>query len=143
MTSAAIPRGQRVATYVNGTYQASARAVAGRGPVLWIDTNGSDPWANALDVEPGDATPAGAARWVCEKVNRQPDSAAIVYTMRSEWRAVRNAIVGLPSSVQARVRYWIADPTGVNHVFPGSSATQWYWGNSYDISTAYPDFQTP
>lgn len=62
VTPTAIPRGQRVATYANGAYQASPASVAGRGRVLWIDTNGSDPWANALDVEPGDATPAGAAQ---------------------------------------------------------------------------------
>jgi hypothetical protein len=23
---------------------------------------------------------------------------------------------------------------------PGSNATQWYWGNSFDITTANPDF---
>jgi hypothetical protein len=23
---------------------------------------------------------------------------------------------------------------------PGASATQWYWGSSYDISTAQPGF---
>jgi len=44
---------------------------------------------------------------------------------------------------RSRVRYWIADPTGVPHVVAGSGATQWYWGNSYDITTANPDFQTP
>ena len=42
---------------------------------------------------------------------------------------------------QSHVRYWIADPTGVPHVVPGSSATQWYWGSSYDITTANPNFQ--
>jgi hypothetical protein len=97
VTPTAIPWGQRVATYVNGNYQASRASVAGRGQVLWIDTNGSDPWANALDVEPGDATPAGAAQWVYQKVTRQPDSAAIGYTMRSEWQGVKSAIAGLPS----------------------------------------------
>jgi hypothetical protein len=48
---------------------------------------------------------------------------------------------GLPSWMQPHVKYWIADPTGVPHVVPGSSATQWYWGKSYDISTANPNFE--
>ncbi len=138
---AAIPANQRVATYVNGPYAASSAAVAGREPVLWIDTNGSDPAASALDVEPGDATPAGAAQWVQQKLAAQPNSIAIVYTMQSEWQQVKDNIAALPGWMQSRVRYWIADPTGVPHVVPGSSATQWYWGSTYDITTANPDFQ--
>jgi hypothetical protein len=137
----AIPAKQRVATYVNGAYAASSAAVAGRGSVLWIDTNGSDPAASALDVEPGDATPAGAAQWVDQKLTANSHGLAIVYTMQSEWQQVKDSIVGLPAWMQSRVRYWIADPTGVPHMVPGSSATQWYWGNSYDITTANPDFQ--
>jgi hypothetical protein len=46
----------------------------------------------------------------------------------------------LPQQMQARVHYWIADPTGYNHVVPGSDATQWYWGKNWDISTAMPGF---
>ena len=66
---------------------------------------------------------------------------AIIYTMRSDWSAVQSAVGTLPSSEQSQVRYWIADPTGVPHVVPGSSATQWYWGSNYDISTANPNFE--
>jgi hypothetical protein len=138
---AAIPANQRVATYANGPYAASSAAAAGREPVLWIDTDGSDPAASALDVEPGDATPAGAAQWVQQKLAAQPNSIAIVYTMQSEWQQVKDNIAALPGWMQSRVRYWIADPTGVPHVVPGSSATQWYWGSTYDITTANPDFQ--
>ena len=143
VTPTAIPGNQRIATYVNGTYAASAGQVAGRGRVLWIDTNGSDPAASALDVEPGDATPAGAAQWIDQKLKAAPQSQAIIYTMLSEWQAVKDNVAALPSWMQSRVRYWIADPTGVPHVVPGANATQWYWGNSYDITTANPGFQTP
>ncbi len=108
--------------------------------MLWIDTNGSDPAANVLDVEPGDATPAGAAQWVKHRLSSQPHSVAIVYTMRSDWQQVKDNVAALPGWMQSKVRYWIADPTGVPHVVAGSSATQWYWGNSYDITTANPDF---
>jgi hypothetical protein len=137
----AVPAGQRIATYVDGPYAVSSSQVAGHGKVLWIDTNGSDPKAaSALDVEPGDATPTGAAQWVQQKLSASPNSTAIVYTMQSEWPQVKAAISALPSSMQSHVKYWIADPTGTPHMVPGASATQWYWGSSYDISTAQPGF---
>ncbi len=141
VTPSAIPTNQQIATYANGAYAASASSVAGRGHVLWIDTNGSDPGANALDVEPGDATPAGAAMWVKTKLSTDHAATAIVYTMISDWQSVKANVAGLPGWMQSHVRYWIADPTGVRHVLPGANATQWYWGNSYDITTANPGFQ--
>jgi hypothetical protein len=141
VTPSAIPANQQIATYANGSYAASASSVAGRGNVLWIDTNGSDPAASALDVEPGDATPAGAAMWVSAKLNANRGATAIVYTMISDWGQVKADIAGLPGWMQSHVRYWIADPTGYPHVLPGANATQWYWGNSYDITTANPGFQ--
>jgi hypothetical protein len=141
VTPSSIPAGQPVATYSNGSYAASPSAVSGRGNVLWIDTNGSDPGANALDVEPGDATPAGAAQWVFAKMRIDHGATAIVYTMISDWVSVKTDIGTLPAWMQPHVRYWIADPTGVPHVLPGASATQWYWGNNYDITTANPGFQ--
>jgi hypothetical protein len=140
VTPGAIPASQPAAVYADGAYAASSSEMSGHHSVLWIDTNGSDPNANVLDVEPGDATPAGAAQWVQAHLSAQPHSTAIIYTMRSDWSAVQAAVGGLPSWEQSHVRYWIADPTGVPHVVPGSSATQWYWGSSYDISTANPNF---
>ena len=141
VTPNTLPSGQPAAVYADGSYAASSSEVAGHHSLLWIDTNGSDPSANVLDVEPGDATPAGAAQWVDARLSHQPHSVAIVYTMRSDWPAVQDEVGGLPSWMQSHVRYWIADPTGVPHVVPGSSATQWYWGSKYDISTANPNFE--
>ncbi len=141
VTPSTLPSGQPAAVYADGAYAASSSQVAGHHSVLWIDTNGGDPNANVLDVEPGDATPAGAAQWVDARLSHQPHSVAIVYTMRSDWSAVQDAVGGLPSWMQSHVRYWIADPTGHPHVVPGSSATQWYWGSNYDISTANPNFE--
>jgi hypothetical protein len=138
VTPTAIPAGAAVATYADGGYAASPAAVAGRSHVTWIDTSGSDPRAAALDVEPGDATPATAASWTWQKLHAAAGSIAVIYTMRSEWPATQAAIATLPAAMQHQVRWWIADPTGVNHVVPGASATQWYWGSSYDISTAMP-----
>jgi hypothetical protein len=136
----AIPAGHAVATYADGGYAVSPSQVAGRRTVLWIDTNGSDPKANALDVEPGDATPQIARAWTYSRLHSDPRLLARIYTMRSEWPAVQAQINTLPASMRSHVRYWIADPTGVPHIVPGSSATQWYWGPNYDISTATPGF---
>jgi hypothetical protein len=136
----AIPAGQQVATYADGPYQANSASVAGRGSVLWIDTNGTNTSANALDVEPGDATPAEAASWVSAKLAASPHSDPIVYTFEAEWGSVQSNIDALPSWMQSHVKYWIADPTGTPHIVPGASATQWYWGSSYDISMAKPGF---
>ena len=140
VTPSAIPAHHRVATYSNGMYAAKAADVAGRGPVLWIDTSATDPSASVLDVEPGDATPAAAAIWASHKLSHDPHAHACIYTMRSEWPTVRVAVHKLPDHMRSQVRWWIADPTGIPHVVPGASATQWYWGQHFDISTANPDF---
>jgi hypothetical protein len=140
VTPTAIPSHHAIATYATGPYAASSADVAGRYTVLWIDTNGSDPHASALDVEPGDATPSMAASWARAKLSANPRSVAIIYTMQSEWPAAQAAIGSLPAQMRSHVRWWIADPTGSPHVLPGANATQWYWGQNYDISTANPGF---
>jgi hypothetical protein len=140
VTPSAIPAGHEVATYADGSFAASPSSMAGK-KVLWIDANGSDPRAAAVDAEPGDVSPSGAASWAAQKLHDDPSGQAIIYTMRSEWSAAQSAVrAAVPSAEQSHVRWWIADPTGVPHVVPGSSATQWYWGSNYDISTATPGF---
>jgi hypothetical protein len=140
VTPSSLPAGAPAAVYANGSYAASASQLAGHHSVLWIDTNGSDPRANVLDVEPGDATPYGAAQWVHAKLSTQPHSTAIVYTMISDWGQVKDNMAALPTWMRQHVQYWIADPTGTPHIVPGSSATQWYWGSSTDQSLANGNF---
>jgi hypothetical protein len=140
VTPSAIPAGAQAAVYSNGAYAASPAQVAGHPNTLWIDTNGSNPKANALDVEPGDATPQQAATWVQQKLTANPNDTAIVYTFRAEWQPTQQAISALPQQMQSHVKWWIADPTGVPHIVPGSDATQWYWGQNYDQSLANPGF---
>lgn len=137
-----MPSGDHVAVYANGAFQASWDSVSGRHKVLWIDAKGGNPGCNVLDVEPGDASPSTAAVWAAAREARYPGSAAIIYTMRSEWSAVKSAINALPESVKSHVRYWIADPTGSPHIVPGSSATQWDWGSTYDTTEALPSFDS-
>jgi hypothetical protein len=133
-----LPAGQAAAVYADGPFGTSSAAVAGHGSVLWIDVNGSDPNANVLDVEPGDATPAVAAAWASSKLTANPSSQAIVYTFIDEWPSVIAAINTLPASMQSHVKYWIADPTGVPHIVAGAAATQWGWGPQYDSDEAEP-----
>ena len=140
VTPSAIPGGKAVATYADGPYAASPAALHGHN-VTWIDTNGTDPkGATVLDVEPGDATPAGAAAWAAQRLDTHPRATAVIYTMRSEWAAAQASIAALPHWQQHHIRWWIADPTGTPHLVPGSTATQWYWGTHYDISTVNPGF---
>jgi hypothetical protein len=140
VTPGAIPAHHVVATYATGPFAVSAGQVASRKAVVWIDTRGTDPQAAALDVEPGDATPASAADWAWWRLHTVPYAKAIIYTMRSEWPATEAAIATLPHWMQNHIRWWIADPTGYPHIVPGANATQWYWGTHYDITTANPGF---
>lgn len=135
-----LPAGEAAAVYADGPFATSAAALAGHGNVVWIDVNGGDPDADALDVEPGDATATEAAAWASAKLTANPDSYAIIYTFRAAWPSVISAIGTLPSSMQSHVKYWIADPTGVPHILPGAAATQWAWGSRYDSDMAEPDF---
>jgi hypothetical protein len=136
----AIPGDPVVATYADGPNPDSPSAVARFSDVLWVDIDASDPQANALDIEPGCATPSEAPGWVSARLTADPHTVAILYTMISQWSTVQADVSSLPAWMQSRIRWWIADPTGSPHIVPGSQATQWYWGQNYDISTALPGF---
>jgi hypothetical protein len=143
VTPSALPHGKVAAVYANGAYKALGHQVKHAKSVLWIDTNGGNPGATVLDVEPGDATPAGAAAWVQQRLAKHPNSVAILYTMQSSWQDVKDNVAHLPKWQQDKVRYWIADPTGVQHMVPGADATQWYWGAHIDISVANSHLTEP
>jgi hypothetical protein len=135
-----IPAGQVVATYATGAHPVPTSTVVGRRRVIWIDTLATDPSANALDIEPGCASPSQAAGWVRARLTAHPGATAILYTTIGDWSTVQADVASLPSSMRAKIRWWIADPTGSPHMVPGAQATQWYWGSNYDISTALPGF---
>jgi hypothetical protein len=132
----ALPAHHVAAVYATGPYATPASAVRGRGEVLWIDVRGTDPAADVLDIEPGCASPAVAAAWTSARLSRYRGSLAVMYTSLAEWSLVKGELAGLPGWMQARIRWWIANPTGTPHLVPGSDATQWYWGSRVDISTA-------
>jgi hypothetical protein len=136
----AVPAGAEVATYATGAHPVPTSAVAGRKNVLWIDTLGTDPAAQALDVEPGCASPSQVPGWISAKLKAHPHELAIIYSSLSEWSQIQADVASLPASMRAAIRWWIADPTGTPHMVPGAQATQYYWGSSYDMSLAEPDF---
>jgi hypothetical protein len=129
-----------VATYADGARPVPASQVTGRKSVLWIDVTGQDYAASAIDVEPGNASPAVAANWAWHRLSADPHAVARIYTNISAWPTAQAAVAPFPAQMRARIRWWIADPTGTPHMVPGSDATQWFWGPSYDISTAAPRF---
>jgi hypothetical protein len=140
VTPAQIPGNHPIATYATGSYAVSPSQVAGK-QVIWIDTNGSAPTkASVLDIEPGNVSPSAAAGWAKARLTNDPHAVVRIYTMLSQWNAAKASIATLPAWMQSHVKWWIADPTGVQHVVPGSDATQWYWGPTYDISTVNPGF---
>ena len=137
----AIPASQgTVATYADGPGAVPASEVAGRKSVLWISVTGGDYNASVIDVEPGNASPAGAANWAWHRLSANRHAIARIYTMISEWPAVQSAVASFPAQMRNRIHWWIANPTGSPHLVPGSDATQWYWGSKYDITTAAPGF---
>ena len=136
----AIPAGGIAAVYATGPFAASPSAVAGRSKVMWIDVSGADPQASALDTEPSDATPQVAATWAWNRLHQYPHALARIYTTISWWPQVQALVANYPPSIRDRIRWWIADPTGYPHMVPGADATQWYWGSTYDESTANPNF---
>ena len=127
-----IPKGQVVATYINGSYAQPRTVTSGQHPVVWIDTNGSAPAkAQVLDVEPGDATPAAAATWAQTRLAKAPDAHTVIYTMTSQWDAAKAALKAKLSPGQySKVKWWIADPTGTKHDLKGADAVQWWWGGT-------------
>lgn len=79
-------------------------------------------------------SPADVPAWVGRRHADHPGSLCRVYCNLSTWPAVKAEVAKLSEELRALVRYWIADPTGVQHQVPGADATQWYFGDGYDLS---------
>jgi hypothetical protein len=140
-----------VAVYANGRYattEARVRARFPHIPIAWIDIDGTRPDADILDVETGDATPAGAVLWVKAKRLRQltathPLYPPILYCNRATLTPLFNAMAGAHLHVVQDFRLWIAtldgtkrvaDMTGVTAVQSRGEAQT---GGHYDESDVY------
>ena len=144
VTPLAIPKGfAAAALYFNGLYAADRNTWEHRWPhVWWIDVLG-DAAKNCsiLDIETGDATPETVKIWVPDRLLAVPNAPARLYCNLSTWYYVKQAVATLNAEHRKWVRYWIANPTGSEHIVPGSQATQWAWRSTYDIS-AYNQYWT-
>jgi hypothetical protein len=135
-----------VGAYTNGLYRVLLQDVVARFgavPVAWIDVNGSDVYADVLDVETGDATPAGAVVWVKAKLLTKPVYPPVIYCNRATLTPLFNAMGAAGLHVVTHFRLWIAtldgtklvpDMTGVTAVqYAGEPQT----GHHYDESIVY------
>lgn len=134
---------QLVMVYANGNWPASPAEVAHRFPaarVVWVDVNGSDPHAQVLDVETGDATPAMAPIWTKNRLALHLPELPVVYVDRENITAVFNAmganglkigehfLTGI-STLDGTQR--VADMTGVAFVQDrGAKLTGGHWDES-------------
>ena len=97
------------------------------------------PWhaGNCLDIETGDATPEQAGPWAYNRIQNGVIH-PICYCSVSNFSKVIASLV--KAEVRSQSQLWVADPTGVPHIYPGSDATQYGWNAGYDLSLCQPWF---
>jgi hypothetical protein len=116
-----------VAGYIDGLYKwPAAEWLRFTGQLVSITVRGALS-ALVYDIESGDGTPAQGAAWCRTEIlaGRRPT----LYSSRSTHAELVKLID------PAAFDWWAADPTGVDHLLPGSVATQWAWEPTVDIST--------
>ena len=137
---------QLVMVYANGLYCSHSPDVAARFPgvpMVWIDVNGSDVYADVLDVETGDATPAGAVVWVKEKLLTKPVYPPVIYCNRATLTPLFNVMGAAGLHVGTHFRLWIATLDGTKTVpdMTGVTAVQYAGqpqsGGHFDESIVY------
>jgi hypothetical protein len=137
-----------VGAYTNGLYKVTPADVATRFGgvwVAWIDVNGSDEFADVLDVETGDATVAGAVAWVKAKLLTKPVYPPIVYCNRATLTPLFDAMGAAGLHVVTHFRLWIATLDGTKTVpdMTGVTAVQYagepQTGHHFDESIVYDD----
>ena len=136
---------QLVAGYVNGLYawdQAGWDRFAGI-PCVRIDVNGTDPSADVLDVELGDATVSDAVAWARQKLRVASEYLPVIYCSRSVVPSLESRMSESGLYAGHHYKLWVAtldgtrelpDMTGVTAVqYAGSLQT----GGHYDESVIY------
>jgi hypothetical protein len=104
--------------------------------------------AKVADVETGDLTPPTAAGWALREM--QASRRPTLYSNRSTWPLIVEDLALVGIGVE-QVDWWAADPTGSQHLVPGSVATQYAWPSKgspghYDLSVtdgAWPGIMAP
>ena len=134
-----------VALYHNGLYAFPKSLVKPSWRVRWIDVIGDAPDAcSILDIETGDASPGTVPGWCTARDAIIHNSLFRLYCNIVTWPAVRSVVRrDLTDNQRIRVRYWIANPTGIPHLVPGSSATQYLWEKEWDESYYNNTWESP
>lgn len=134
-----------VAGYANGTYAWSS-ADWQRFPHqahVTIDVRGTDPSADVLDVENGDATPADAVTWIKNKKLLKPAYPGVLYCNRSNITALFNALNAAGYNVVRDFRLWVATLDGTKSIpdMTGVTAIQYasasMTGTNVDLSLVF------
>lgn len=138
---------QMVAGYANGRYVWTT-ADWNRFPHAThvnIDVSGVMPGADVLDVESGDATPAGAVRWIQARKAKGITEVGVLYVNRSNITAVYNAMAAANLKVVHDFKVWIAtlDGTKTVHDMTGVVAVQYQNTPGWDASVVYDDTWKP
>jgi hypothetical protein len=131
------------AGYINGRYAWTAAH-----PEVEIDVDGSQPTADVLDVETGDATPAAAVAWIRARKVKLGNGAypGIIYCNRSTLTPLFDAMEAVGYGIVRDFRLWIATLDGTEKVadMTGVVAVQ-AWGagsivagwHNIDVSIVY------
>lgn len=126
-----------VCVYINGRYAVDIAAVQKQFPharILEIDVLGNAPDASIKDVENFDI-PVSSVQEVCmARFQKHPNALTRLYCNLSTWPGVKDQVRGLSEAAKSNIRYWIANPTEIAHLVPGSDATQYFWGSTFDQS---------
>lgn len=137
-----------IAVYRDGDFAAQAAAVEARFPparypVIWIDVNGGDPAVSqVLDVETGDAAPAGAPGWVKARLAAVKGSLPTIYCNRSTIAAVASECAAAGLKLGVHFWLWVSTLDGTQYVADGVVACQYQGGVTapYDKSVVYADW---
>lgn len=127
------------AGYVDGNWP-DASAIKAKFPaaeVLTVDVNGSNTAANAIDVEPGDASNALAVLWVKAKVAAKA-KLIVVYTSVSNVNALVAALAAAGVN-RAAVKIWSAHYGAGAHICGPATCklTDWACDGTQFTSTAF------
>jgi hypothetical protein len=150
LTDVPIAGTQLILVYANGHYFSTPAEVAHRFPgipVVWCDVNGSDPGADVLDVETGDATVAQAVTWIKARLATKPAYVPVIYCNRSTLTPLFNATHAAGLQIVKHFRLGIStldgtrtvpDMTGVTFVqYIGQPGSGGHWDNSLVYDNAW------
>lgn len=124
--------GHLVAPYADGLYRWPAAQLRRFSKAVHVPiTVTGDLGCPVADVESGDLTPEGFARYLKGRRDRGEHWHAC-YCSISVKPLVDRAVaaIGIEPAVYG---WWCANPTGRPHIYPGSVATQYLWMD-YDVS---------